>query len=159
MQFVTLIWICFGFASISAYAQGPNSLAKCENPDINTVDAFGPKTANDARQFLIKLQDAVRSNNRELVALMIHYPLLVANEKTRLKIKSKDEFLKRYDFVWNPQVKRALMSQSVACLSYASSGFTPDEGSQVGFVIGTHGEIWFTTIDETDTMKIITINN
>lgn len=47
---------------------------------------------------------------------MIHYPLLVANEKTKLKIKSKDEFLKRYDFVWNPQVKSALMSQSVACL-------------------------------------------
>ena len=159
MRSIALIWMCLLVTGASAYAQAPKPPEKCEKPDISIVDAFGPKTASDARHFLVRLQDAVRCNDREVVASMIRYPLLISGAKAKLHIKTKSEFLKHYDLIWDQDVRDALLSQSVACLSYASSGFTPDAGSQVGFVIGAHGEIWFTTIDENDTLKIITINN
>src|ERR1700689_4403563 len=43
----------------------------------STVDALGAKTAAGARAFLAQLQAAVQSNNKQQIAGMIGYPLLV----------------------------------------------------------------------------------
>ena len=60
-------------ALTSAQSQATTT-PKCEDQD-RTVDAFGSEFASDARQFLIQVQNAVRSDDREVVAsVMIYYP-------------------------------------------------------------------------------------
>ena len=85
---------------------------------------------------------------------MMHYPL----RTTKIRIRTKAEFLKHYDQLWTEDVKNALLTQDIACLTYSSSGYTPESGSQVSFGIG-HGEIWYWAFGKADTMKVITINN
>jgi hypothetical protein len=142
-----------------ALAQGPTPSAKCTNPDISTLDAFGPKVAAQARSFLADLQNAVRTNNRNAVASMMHFPLPALDGQKSISIKTKAEFLRRYDRLWTDGVKNALLSQDAACLSYASSGYTPESGSQANFVIGSAGEIWFEGPTKSGAMKVIALNN
>jgi hypothetical protein len=106
----------------------------------------------------MRLQNAVRSDDRDAVASMIYYPLHVYGQEGRLTIGTKSDFLKHYSQIWSAQVRQELFRQSSACLGYASSGFTPEHGSQAAFVIGAHGEIWFLDTGKDNAMKIITIN-
>jgi hypothetical protein len=150
------IFLCLAFTSALVFAQIQATAPKCEDPDRSTVDAFGTKAAADARQFLLRLQKAVTSDDREAVSSMIYYPLHVYGQEGAITIRTKPDFLKQYNQIWNARVKRELFLQSTACLGYASSGYTPEHGSQTAFVIGAHGEIWFLNIG--NAMKIITIN-
>jgi hypothetical protein len=151
-----LMLLCLCIAGVSASAQTQATAPKCED---TTVDAFGPKVAADARQFLLQLQNAVRSDDRNAVASMINYPLHAYGKGGPITISSKADFLKLYDQIWTNQVKQSLFLQSPACLGYAASGYTPENGSQTAFVIGTHGEIWFLDIGSKNAMKIISINH
>jgi len=46
-------------------------------------------------------------------------------------------------------------SSSAACLGFASTGYSPDHGSQTAFIIEAHGEIWFLNVGEKNTaMKL-----
>jgi hypothetical protein len=153
-----LMFLCLSFSSVSAFAQNQTAQPTCESRDASTVDAFGPKVAADARQFLVSLQKAVRSDDREIVASMVYFPLHFYGQTGAMTIRTKPDFLRHYNEIWSAQVKRELFLQSVACLSYASSAYTPESGSQAAFVIGAHGEIWFLDIGKNDAMKIITIN-
>jgi hypothetical protein len=153
-----LVFLCLSLTSVSAFGQTEAAQPRCESPDASTVDSFGPKVAADARQFLVVLQKAVRSDDRETIASMIYYPLHVYGQAGPMTITTKPDFLQHYNEVLSAQVKRELFRQSVACLGYASSGYTPESGSQAAFVIGSHGEIWFLNVGTNDAMKIITIN-
>jgi hypothetical protein len=158
MKLRLLISLCLSFTSVLASPKTHATPPKCEDSESSTVDAFGPKVAADARQFLLRLQTAVRSDDRDTVASMINYPLHVYGQEGAITIKTKPDFLKHYNRIWNAQVKRELFLQSTACLTYASSGYTPEYGSQTAFVIGTHGEIWFLGVGSHNDMKVITIN-
>jgi hypothetical protein len=156
-RMLTLLGLSLISALASAQTQ-PTS-PRCEDPDASTVDSFGPEIATSARQFLVRLQKAVKSDDRDTVASMIYYPLHINGQEGRLTIRTEPDFLRRYNEIWNGQVKRELFLQSTACLGYASSGYTPEHGSQAAFVIGAHGEIWFLDIGSHNTMKIFTINH
>ena len=153
-KLLVLAVLCIGISSFVT-AEGRTATEKCSNPDISTVDAFGPEVASKAPKFLVDLQTAVRSDDRNAVASMMYYPL----SSSSLKIRTRVQFLRNYDEIWTESVKKALLTENPACLAYASSGYTPDNGSQTAFVIGRIGEIWFDAIRKSGTMKVITINN
>ncbi len=90
---------------------------------------------------------------------MMRFPLRASDGQKQILIKTKTEFLNQYDHLWTKDLVKALLSQDAACLSYASSGYTPEMGSQTDFVIGSKGEIWFGSQGETDSLKVITLNN
>lgn len=146
------VLLCIILFGASAFARGQGIPTNCGH--ISSVDAFGPEVAAKARSFVADLQKAVRSHDHLAVASMMHYPL----RTTKIQIRTKAEFLKNYDELWTEDVKKALLTQDIACLSYASSGHTPESGSQVSFAIG-HGEIWYWAFGKADRMKVITINN
>lgn len=156
MKALLLLFLCCGMAVASSSAQTAKAPARCNDSDIQTIkDSFRPETASKARAFVVGLQSAVRSDDREAVASMMHYPLRTAKGW----IRTKAEFLKRYDEIWNKDVRRALLTQDIDCLSWASSGYTPESGSQASFEIGPRGEIWYLDVGKNDSIKVITINN
>ena len=112
----------------------------------STVDALGAKTAAGARAFLAQLQAAVQSNNKEQIAEMISYPLLVLSSVKRTHISKKQAFLSNYSLIFADPVRDAILHQTAQCL------FGNSSGAMVG-----NGEVWFVE-QAPDQWKIVTIN-
>jgi hypothetical protein len=112
----------------------------------STVDALGPETAKLSRDFLVRLQSAVRANDKRQIAGMISYPLLVIRSGRRSRIQQRNTFLTNYDQIFTAPIRNAILHQSAQCL------FGNDRGAMVG-----NGEVWFTEV-QGGGMKIITIN-
>ncbi len=112
----------------------------------STVDSLGAKTAASARSFLAQLQAAVQSNNKEAIAGMINYPLLVLRSGKRTHIQKKQAFLANYGLIVTGPVRDAILHQEAQCL------FGNSSGAMVG-----NGEVWFRE-QAPDQWKIITIN-
>jgi hypothetical protein len=112
----------------------------------STVDTQGAKTAASARAFLAQLQAAVQSNNKEQIADMISYPLLVLNSGKRTHIRQKREFLTNFGLIFTDPVRNAILHQTAECLF----------GNSTGAMVG-NGEVWFRE-QAPDQWKIITIN-
>jgi hypothetical protein len=111
-----------------------------------TIDSLGAKTAASARAFLAQLQAAVQSNNKQDIAGMIGYPLLVLRSGKRTYIQKKQAFLANYGLIVTDPVRDAILHQTSQCL------FGNSSGAMVG-----NGEVWFRE-EAPDQWKIITIN-
>jgi hypothetical protein len=112
----------------------------------STVDALGAKTAAGARAFLAQLQAAVQSNNKEQIAEMIGYPLLVLSSVKRTHIAKKQAFLSNYTLIFTDPVRDAILHQTAQCLF----------GNSSGAMLG-NGEVWFVE-QAPGQWKIVTIN-
>ena len=112
----------------------------------STVDALGARAAKGARSALAELQAAVRSNDREKIAGMIKYPLLILRSGKRTRIRQRQAFLAAYEQVFTTPVRRAILRQQGLCLI----------GNSLGAMVG-EGEVWFRE-QPGEQWKIITIN-
>jgi len=112
----------------------------------STVDALGEKPAASARAFLAQLQAAVQSNNKEEIAGMISYPVLVLRSGKRTHIQKKQAFLADYGLIFTDPVRDAILHQTAQCL------FGNSSGAMVG-----NGELWFRE-QAPGQWKVITIN-
>ena len=131
-----LVMLCAAPLQLEAQACGGSS----------TVDALGEKTAAGARAFLAQLQAAVQSNNKDQIAEMIGYPLLVLSSVKRTRIAKKQAFLANYSLIFTDPVRDAILHQTAQCL------FGNSSGAMVG-----NGEVWFVE-QAPDQWKIVTIN-
>ena len=131
-----LVTLCAAPLQLEGQACGGNS----------TVDALGAKTAASARAFLAQLQAAVQANNKEAIAGMVGYPLLVLRSGKRTRIQKKQAFLADYSLIFTDPVRNAVLHQAAQCLF----------GNSSGAMVGS-GELWFREQDP-DQWKIITIN-
>jgi hypothetical protein len=112
----------------------------------STIDSMGAKTATSARAFLAQLQAAVQSNNKQQVAGMISYPLLIMRDGKRTRIPRKEAFLASYERIFTTPVRDAVLHQTAQCLF----------GNSLGAMVGG-GEVWFRE-QAPEQWKIITIN-
>jgi hypothetical protein len=88
----------------------------------------------------------VQSNNKEEIAGMISYPVLVLRSRKRAHIQKKQAFLADYGLIFTDPVRDAILHQTAHCLF----------GNSTGAMIG-NGEVWFRE-EAPDQWKIITIN-
>ncbi len=112
----------------------------------STVDALGEKTATSARAFLGQLQSAAQSNNKQQIAGMISYPLLVLRSGKRTYVQKKQTLVTNYALIFTAPVRDAILHQTAQCL------FGNSSGAMVG-----NGEVWFRE-QAPGEWKIITIN-
>ena len=137
-----LVMLCAGPLQLEGQVDG----GKQACGGNSTVDALGAKTAAGARAFLAQLQAAVQSNNKEQIAEMIGYPLLVLSSVKRTRIAKKQAFLANYSLIFTDPVRDAILHQTAQCL------FGNSSGAMVG-----NGEVWFVE-QAPDQWKIVTIN-
>jgi hypothetical protein len=130
-------------ASLAAIIQSNGDSQACSG---STVDVQGAEVAKKSRAFLAELQSAVSTDDKNKVAAMISYPLLVIHGSQRTRIKTKAAFLSGYPRIFDDQVRRSIAQQSAKCLF----------GNYQGTMIG-NGEVWFSE-QQNGTVKIITVN-
>lgn len=102
--------------------------------DVGVTDSVGFK------QFLKKLKNWVKNDEREMVASIISFPMY------HPAIASKQAFLEQYDVYFNTKVKKALENQKLNQIYRSNQG-----------VMLTKGELWFK--QTADGFKITFINN
>jgi hypothetical protein len=139
---VLLVLVCA--APFGPEARAANDPQSCGGN--STVDALGAKTATSARAFLAQLQAAVQSNNKDQIAGMISYPLLVLRSGKRTRVRQKQAFLANYGQIVTAPVRDAILHQTTQCL------FGNSSGAMVG-----NGEVWFRE-QTAEQWSIITIN-
>ena len=127
-RFRVLLLLSLLFALTSpARAQQQSPQGNCTHPDPSTRP-----DCPDAIAFLAKFQDALKSNNREAVALLVNYPLLVTGAAGRTHVRSRAQLLSSFDGVFTATVSGAILKAA------------QDDvwGNSNGFMIGD-GVIWF----------------
>lgn len=98
--------------------------------------------------FFSKLQKAVAADDKETVASMIDYPFATRIGGKAIKIRDAKHFIADYDKVITSKVKAAVAKQRYEDL------FANWQGVMIG-----DGEVWFSGVDEKNTIKIIAIND
>ena len=87
-------------------------------------------------EFLLIIQDSLRTDNREKLASLIHYPITISMlDESELKIENAAEFIANYEKIVIPEWKALVLAQEPAEL------FSNWQGAMVH-----RGELWFTAV-------------
>lgn len=98
--------------------------------------------------FFEKLKKAVAENDKEAVASMVKYPFKARINGKAVTIRDAVHFVADYDKVFTAKVKEAVSKQTYPNL------FANWQGVMIG-----DGEVWFSGIDNNNTVKIIAVND
>lgn len=128
----------------------PTNEAEAANAINEEGNPFAAAGIDDPAAFIKMFEiakAAVAADEKAAVAELILLPLQV-NGETPITIKSKEEFIEKYDQIITPSVKDALAAQKVDDL------FVRDQGVMVG-----SGELWFgASAEEPQVYGIIAVN-
>ena len=94
------------------------------------------------------IHSALVTSDKKKLSELMHYPLSVGTLKGSFTVRSKAEFLGKYDMIISNDLRAFLLRQKARCVG--------EVGSR-GFTLGS-GQIWFDEFDPGD-FKIFTINN
>ncbi len=87
-------------------------------------------------EFLLVIQDSLRTDNRDKLASLIHYPIKISLlDESELEIENAAEFLDNYEKIVTPEWKDLVLTQEPDEL------FSNWQGAMVH-----RGELWFTSI-------------
>ncbi|RXZ77786.1 hypothetical protein EBB07_27310 [Paenibacillaceae bacterium] len=106
------------------------TLAPAEQ-NTNPYDNAGIDDPKEFTNFLDQLQKHVAKNNKAAVAELVSYPLRVNHDGKSLIIKTKKDFIARYNQIFTDEIKKKLLAQQ------ADTVFVNWKGVMVG-----DGEIW-----------------
>jgi len=114
---------------------------------VGRLNEESPETAKSLSAFLETIKSALSSNDKRKLADMSSYPLRVATETGKFKIRSQEAFLQHYEQIFPKSLFDFLKTQQPQCISRV--------GAQ-GFTVGL-GEIWFDQYPD-GTVKFFAIN-
>jgi hypothetical protein len=126
----------------SGFALGQS--ASCQKGNIS---AEPDATVKNATQFLNNLQQAIKGGNRTQVMDLVHFPLTASTTNATLHIEDSKELEKRFNAVFSPKWRKAILQQEVACVNRVGDK---------GFMLA-QGAVWFNEF-QPDGMRIISVN-
>jgi hypothetical protein len=134
LYFSLVFWLMVGFTKPASAQKAP--VPETPQPTGNCTHR-DPSTRPDcpaAIAFLAKFQDALKRDDHQAVASLVHYPLLVTAGGKR-RIRNRAELVAGFDHVFTAPVRVAILNA------------TADDvwGNANGFMIG-RGVIWFDAI-------------
>ena len=128
--------------ALSGFALGQS--ASCQKGNISgEPDA----TVKDATQFLNSLQAAIKAGNRTQVIDLVHFPLTASTTNATIQIQDSKELEKRFNVVFSPKWRKAMLQQDVGCVSRVGDK---------GFMLA-QGALWFNEF-QPNGMRIVTVN-
>lgn len=104
---------------------------------------------DDEQAFVTRFQQALRTNDKQWVADHTRYPLRVHAAKAS-KVASKAALLRRYNAIFTPKVKAAVLAQEPAKVFRNWQGTMIGEGAT---------NVWARSEDDQPELRIITVNN
>jgi|HigsolmetaAR201D_1030396.scaffolds.fasta_scaffold00149_24 hypothetical protein len=135
-------------ASLFLLAADPNAALAQTAADMDKTLAELYGVSAPYHEFFEKLQKAVQADDRQAVASMVEYPFAAHVNGKAVKIRDAKHFVDDYTKIITPKVKEAILGQRYADL------FANWQGVMIG-----DGEVWFSGIDDKNTVRIIAINN
>lgn len=137
---LTLATLCVIGPTTSAYATKNvppenNKTTKRKVKVESRYEVAGITNAKEFEKSFNSIKYLVKNNEKLKVASYVSYPLNVNKKDEKIKIKSKEEFIKNYDTIITEDVKKALLNQDV------TKTFVNYQGVMVG-----DGQMWFTHI-------------
>lgn len=140
------LFMLMSVAVLSCSIASP-SLAQTAGETNQTLDTlFGSHAAY--QQFFDKLQKAVGTSDKQTVASMVDYPFRARISGKAVKINDAAHFVADYDRIITNKVKQAVAKQTYPTL------FANWQGVSIG-----DGEVWFSGVGESNTIKITAIND
>ena len=137
----------FGVALFIVLAGVATALAQSAQEMNKTLeDLYGAHAPYSA--FFEKLKKAVAENDRQTVAAMVQYPFKARISGKAVTIRDAAHFVADYDKVFTAKVRKAVSNQTYPNL------FANWQGVMIG-----DGEVWFSGIDDKNTVKIIAVND
>ena len=135
---LTLTALCAIGSTSSAYASKniapENNKATEQKSKIeNRYEVIGITNAKEFEKSFNTIKSLVKNNEKSKVASYVSYPLNVNKKDKKMKIESKDDFIKNYNTIITEDVKKALLNQDV------TKTFVNYQGVMVG-----DGEMWLT---------------
>jgi hypothetical protein len=140
---------------------GPSPTATNTPTNQELLDALDQRTqflfgrpASEVIDFLLEIQDSLRTDNKEKLASLVYYPITIRLEGDNDKeIQNAEKFIANYEKIVTPEWKEIILSQEPARL------FTNWQGVMV-----SRGELWFTAICtdsscQESELYIVTINH
>jgi len=126
------------------------------------IDDSSRPDCPQALVFFKRLKLAIKKNDRQSVASMIHYPLLTTAHDKPIHIRNRQQLLSRFNQIFDPEVRCAILDSTEKDVW----------GNLQGFTIGG-GAVWFDGIipatEKPDLtapgywtkypLKIVTVNN
>ncbi|SAL01303.1 hypothetical protein [Caballeronia ptereochthonis] len=94
------------------------------------------------RAFFDRLQHAVAAGDRNAVADMVSYPITVRAAGRKTTLRSKRDFVARYQSIFTPKLVDTVARQKYATL------FVRDQGAMIG-----DGGIWFSGVCRDEACK------
>ncbi|KAB2726469.1 hypothetical protein [Brucella anthropi] len=100
------------------------------------------------QQFFEKLQKAIAASDKQGVASLVDYPFRARIGGRAVKITDAAHFLADYDKIITAKVKQAILKQTYPTL------FANWQGVMIG-----DGEVWFSGVGNSNTIRITAIND
>jgi len=137
---LTLTALCAIGPATNAYATKSISPENKKNIEQNVkvknrYEAIGITNAKEFEKSFNIIKSLVQNNEKSKVANYVSYPLNVNRKDKKIKINSKEDFIRSYNTIITEDVKKALLNQDV------TKTFVNYQGVMVG-----DGEMWFTHI-------------
>ena len=122
---------------------GPSPTATNTPTNQELLEALDKRTrvlfdmpASDVIDFLLEIQDSLRTDDKEKLASLVYYPITIRFDGNNDKeIQNAEEFIANYEKIVTPEWKDIILSQEPAKL------FTNWQGVMV-----SRGELWFTAV-------------
>jgi hypothetical protein len=129
--------------STATLTPGPSHTATNTPTNQELLEALDKRTrvlfdmpASEVIDFLLEIQDSLRTDNKEKLASLVYYPITIRLEGNNDKeIQNAEEFIANYEKIVTPEWKDIILSQEPARL------FTNWQGAMV-----SRGELWFTPV-------------
>ncbi len=106
---------------------------------------------DEARRFLGLIKEFISRKDKQKLALLVDYPIKVNLRGKTFQIKSREDFIRNYNEIITPRVRKSALKQNFEDL------FVNWQGVMIG-----SGEIWFGAVIQKGGrtgLKIIAINN
>jgi hypothetical protein len=141
---------------------GPSPTATNTPTDQELLDAFDERVqdffhmpGSNLIDFLLVIQESLRTENKEKLASLVYYPITIYRFEgnNHKEIQNKEEFIANYEKIVTPEWKDSILSQEPAKLFMNWQG-----------VMVSRGELWFSPLCLDQSCKetklyIITINH
>ena len=91
--------------------------------------ALGAADDQDVESFVAEVQGYLASDEKEQLAEAINYPINIKMDGKAAKLQSKDDFIKNYDKIFHPDLKKAVGNAYAKYLFANAKGIMAGEGS------------------------------
>ncbi|MEW4369744.1 hypothetical protein [Paenibacillus kandeliae] len=94
----------------------------------NKYEVAGIDDPAVVQTFFVKLQQAVKKNDKKTVSTLVHYPLRVNSDSGTYSFTTPERFIAKYNSIITPKVKKAIVSSTEKDLFATWQGVATEGG-------------------------------